>query len=376
MKIVVAPDSFKECLFATEVAEAISEGLLKVIPDAEIIKLPIADGGEGTTEALVTATNGSYFFANVRGPLGHEHKARWGILGNQQTAVIEVAAACGLDSVAIEQRNPLLSTSYGVGELIIEALNHGTKKIILGLGGSATNDGGVGLMQALGVKFLDISGKDVAPGGGNLQSIENIDTKFLDPRLADIKFEVACDVTNTLTGKEGTSAVFGPQKGADSEMVKKLDQNLTHLGNMIKQTIHEDISDIKGSGAAGGIGGAMVAFLNSELKSGIEIVLDLLNIDRHLSNADLVITGEGRFDKQSLKGKAPIGIVKRAAQYDCDVYILAGSVEKSVLEPKSLGIKKIINISPINVTHDIALKFAYKNLVDASSKLAKIAITN
>ena len=259
MKIVVAPDSFKECLLATEVAEAISEGLLKVIPDAEIIKLPIADGGEGTTEALVTATNGSYFFANVRGPLGHEHKARWGILGNQQTAVIEVAAACGLDSVAIEQRNPLLSTSYGVGELIIEALNHGTKKIILGLGGSATNDGGVGLMQALGVKFLDISGKDVAPGGGNLQSIENIDTKFLDPRLADIKFEVACDVTNPLTGREGTSAVFGPQKGADSEMVKQLDQNLTHLASMIKQTIHEDISDIKGSGAAGGIGGAMAS---------------------------------------------------------------------------------------------------------------------
>jgi glycerate kinase len=250
------------------------------------------------------------------------------------------------------------------------------KKIILGWVGSATNDGGVGLMQALGVKFLDDKRQDVSPGGGNLQSIENIDTKFLDPRLADIKFEVACDVTNPLTGKEGASAVFGPQKGADSEMVKRLDQNLTHLASMIKQTIHEDISNIKGSGAAGGIGGAMVAFLNSELKSGIEIVLDLLNIDRHLSNADFVITGEGRFDKQSLKGKAPIGIVKRAAQYDCDVYILAGSVEKSVLEPESLGIKKIINISPINVTHDIALKFAYKNLVDASSKLAKIAINN
>ncbi len=376
MKIVVAPDSFKECLSAADVAEAISAGLAKVIPHAEIIKLPIADGGEGTTEALVNATGGEFFFAKVRGPLGHKHGARWGILGNQHTAVIEVAAACGLDSLPIEQRNPLLTTSYGVGELIIEALNSGARKIILGLGGSASNDGGAGLMQALGVKFLDASGIDVAPGGGNLQFIQNIDIRSLDPRLANVQFEVACDVTNPLIGKEGASAVFGPQKGADREMVKRLDRNLTHLANKIKHAIHRDISNIKRSGAAGGIGGAMIAFLNSELKSGIEIVLDSLDIDRHLSNADMVITGEGRFDKQSLKGKAPIGIVKRAAQYDCDVYILAGSVGKDVLEPESLGIKEIINISPKNVALDIALEFAYENLVNASSKLAKIAINN
>ncbi len=303
MKIVIAPDSFKESLSSLEVACAIESGFKEVYPNALFKKVPIADGGEGTVEALVMATNGHINKTTVIGPLGHKVESFYGVCGDKETAIIEMAASSGLDLVATKDRNPLIATSFGTGELILKALDEGYRKFIIGIGGSATNDAGAGMLQALGVKLLDKNGKEIAYGGENLLKLEKIDISCLDSRILDCDIEVACDVTNPLTGPLGASAIFGPQKGATPQMVKTLDKCLVHFASLVKQELGKDIENQAGAGAAGGLGASLLGFLNAKLILGVEIVIKHTNFRDLVKDADLVITGEGRIDGQSIFGK-------------------------------------------------------------------------
>ena len=372
MKIVIAPDSFKESLSAQGVAAAIQAGMQGVLKDAEFILLPVADGGEGTTDALVAATNGSFQQLLATGPLSNKLMATWGLLGNSNSAVIETAAASGLDLVAPEQRNPLVATSYGTGELIMAALEHGVEHIILGLGGSATNDGGVGLLQALGAKFLDASGNNISVGGAGLAELASIDLGALDPRLAQVRFEVACDVDNPLTGERGASAIFGPQKGADAQMVVQLDQNLAHFAAVLLRDTGIDISTAPGSGAAGGIGAAMLLMAQVELKSGVDIVLDAVQFESHLRGADLVITGEGQIDGQTASGKTPVGVARRAKQKGVPVIAVAGSLTAEADNVRSAGIDAIFSVVPGVTDLPSALRNASDNLTKTAANIARI----
>lgn len=327
MKIVIAPDSFKESLSALEVANAIEQGLRQVIPDCDIVKIPVADGGEGTVQSMVDATGGSIVSLEVMGPLGHRVQAHYGILGNLSNsdsnndsdsrsndgsatvpntgaiAVIEMASASGLHHVPREQRNPLMTTSYGTGELICDALNRGIKHIILGLGGSATNDGGAGMAQALDILLLDSQGKTLPSGGAALANLARIDMTNAHPLLSQCSFEVACDVDNPLCGERGASAIFGPQKGATPAMVKQLDTALAYYADVIARNGMTDHREHAGAGAAGGMGLGVMAFLNAELKPGVEIVMKTVGLADKIRGADLVITGEGRIDGQTVFGK-------------------------------------------------------------------------
>ncbi|HZH59474.1 MAG TPA: glycerate kinase [Metabacillus sp.] len=346
MKIVIAPDSFKESLSAMEAALAIERGFKAVFPDAAYNIMPMADGGEGTVQSLVDATDGSIEERVVTGPLGNPVKAFFGLMGDGKTAVIEMAAASGLHLVPAEQRNPLVATTRGTGELILSALDLGVEHIIIGIGGSATNDGGAGMVQALGGRLLDESGNDIGAGGGALSDIVSLDLTELDPRLKRAKIEVACDVDNPLTGPRGASAIFGPQKGATPEMIQVLDQNLTHFADVVEVSLGESIRNIEGAGAAGGLGASLVAFLNAELKRGIQIVLDAVNFDDAVKDADLVITGEGRIDSQTIYGKTPIGVAKAAKKYGVPVIGIAGSLSNDSDVVYEHGIDALFSIVP------------------------------
>ena len=371
MKIVIAPDSFKESLSASEVANAIEAGFIGVFPNSDILKLPVADGGEGTTEALISATQGRYFSTQVMGPMGEFINASWAMLGNSKTAVIEVAKACGLSLVPLENRNPMSATSHGVGELILAAVNKGANHIIVGLGGSACNDGGAGFLQALGVRLLDISGKQLNRGGGSLSSLASIDSSRIDSRLQGVSFEVACDVNNPLLGPQGASVIFASQKGADHEMIDQLDANLTHYSDILTNTIKKDVSEVPGSGAAGGIGSAFLAFLNAELKSGINIVLDAMNFEHHIEDADLVVTGEGRFDSQSIRGKAPIGVAKCAKRNRCLVFMIAGSVADDERLKDKNDIDRVFSVVSKQLTLEQALANPSESITLTSISAAK-----
>ena len=371
MKIVIAPDSFKESLSASEVADAIEAGFVYVFPNAEIFKLPVADGGEGSTDALISATQGHYFSTSVMGPMGEAIDASWGMLGNSQTAVVEVAKACGLSLVPLENRNPMIATSYGLGELILAAVDNGANHIIVGLGGSACNDGGAGMLQALGFRLLDFSGNQLNRGGGSLSSLTSIDSSAIDSRLQGIRFEVACDVDNPLLGPQGASVIFGPQKGADSEMIAQLDANLTHYSDIITSTIKKDVSEVPGSGAAGGIGSAFLAFLNAELKSGINIILDAIDFEHQIKGADLVITGEGRFDSQSIRGKAPIGVAKSAKRNRSLVFMIAGSVEDDERLIHKNDIDRVFSVVSKGLTLEKALANPSESITLTSIGAAK-----
>lgn len=346
MKIVIAPDSFKESLTAYEAACAIERGFRSILPNAEYIKLPMADGGEGTVQSLVDATGGHIFHQVVTGPLGEPVDSFFGLLGDGQTAVIEMAAASGLHLVPSEKRNPLFTTSRGTGELMLAALDKGAKHLIIGLGGSATNDGGVGMMQALGASFLDKTGQDLMPGGGSLRQLASIDLSGLDPRLQATRLEVACDVDNPLTGERGASVVFGPQKGADDEMVQLLDKNLSHFAYVAEKQLHVSFGDVAGAGAAGGLGASLLGFLQADLQRGIDIVLKAVHFDDIIKEADLVITGEGRIDRQTIYGKTPIGVAKAAKQYDLPVIGIAGSLSKDSAVVHNYGIDALFSIVP------------------------------
>jgi len=370
MKIVIAPDSYKESLSALDVAKAIESGFREIFPEAEYIKLPVADGGEGTVEAMVAATGGRIVKVNVTGPLGTPLDAFFGLSGDEKIAFIEMAAASGLESVPAAQRNPLKTTSYGTGELIHSALDHGVKHCIIGIGGSATNDGGAGMMQALGAKLLTQEGKSIGQGGGELEKLHHIDISGLDPRIKKCRFEVACDVTNPLTGKDGASAIFGPQKGATPEMIEQLDGYLHHYASVIKQDLGIDVEHVPGAGAAGGMGAALYGFCGAELRQGIEIVTDALGLDALVKDATLVITGEGRIDSQSINGKVPIGVARVAKRYNKPVIGIAGSLTKDVDVVYAHGLDAVFSVLYSVCTLEDALKNAADNLRKSARNIA------
>lgn len=338
MKIVVAPDSFKENMTASEVAGFIEAGIRKANPGISVKKIPVADGGEGTVEALVTATGGKIVENQVSGPLMEKVPSFFGILGDGETAVVEMAAAAGLNLVPPDKRNPLDTTTYGVGELILAAIEHGCRKIILGIGGSATNDGGMGMAQALGVKFRDSAGNLLGQGGRYLGEVAAIDISGLDGRITSVEIDVACDIKNTMCGEKGASYVYGPQKGATPEMVEFLDSGMKNFASVIKSTLGKDIKDIPGSGAAGGLGGGSIAFADAVLKPGIDIVMQACRFEEEIKNSDLLITGEGKTDRQTAFGKVPVGLAAVAEKYNVPVICLSGSLGAGYEEIYKYGI--------------------------------------
>ncbi|MBY3790342.1 glycerate kinase [Photobacterium carnosum] len=372
MKIIIAPDSYKESLTAMEVATAIEAGFRQVMPDAEYIKLPMADGGEGTVQSLVDASNGTIIEHQVTGPLGEQVPAFFGIMGDSKTAVIEMAAASGLQLVSPEQRNPMITTSYGTGELILAALDYGVKHIIIGIGGSATNDGGIGMAQALGVQLLDNNGQELGFGGQALAQLASIDITTVDSRLAHIKLEVACDVDNPLCGEKGASHIFGPQKGATPAMVAELDQHLAYYAAIIKRDLAIDVKDMVGAGAAGGMGAALLGLFNAQLRSGIEIVIDAVNLGDIIKDADLVITGEGRIDSQTIHGKTPIGVARTAKKYHKPVIGIAGCLSQDCAVVYEHGINAVFSVVPAVMSLEQAFKNAAINVELTARNIAAI----
>lgn len=338
VKIVIAADSFKGCLSSVEAGKEIAAGVREVLPSAETLIIPLADGGEGTMEALVDATEGTVHALEVTGPLGERVTAAYGMLGDGRTAAIEVASACGLPLVEPARRNPMRTTTRGVGELITDALERGCRDFIIGLGGSATNDAGLGMLQALGWRFIDRTGAKVGSGGQALQSVQHIDGSSAHPGLKDSTFRVACDVDNPLFGPDGAVYVFAPQKGAGPDMVAELDRGLRHFADTASRSLGLNIADLPGAGAAGGLGAAFAGFLGGQLESGIQLVMDTLQLERKLQDASLVITGEGRLDGQTSRGKAPLGVAELAARHGIPVIALAGSVEKGAEALNRMGV--------------------------------------
>lgn len=377
MKIIIAPDSFKESLTALGVANAIEVGFRHVFPDAEYIKVPMADGGEGTVQSMVDATKGQFIDLEVTGPLGNQVMAQYGILGaadgqEPTTAVIEMASASGLHLVPRDQRNPFFTTSFGTGELIKDALDRGIKHIVLGLGGSATNDAGVGLAQALGIQFQDDNHQELPFGGMALAQLSHVDVSQAHPLLNECRFEVACDVDNPLCGERGASAIFGPQKGATLEMVDKLDKTLAHFADVLVQNGFADHRLDLGAGAAGGMGLGAKVFLSAELKPGIEIVMDTVGLANKLQGADLVITGEGRIDGQTVFGKTPMGVLKQANNQKIPTIGIAGSLGNDAEAILAHGMLAIFPIIPALDSLDNVLAQAEKNLINTSRNIASI----
>ena len=372
MKFVLAPDSFKESMTSKEACDAMERAIKKVIKDAECVKVPMADGGEGTTTSLVDGSNGEIFTTEVTGPIGDKVEAIYGIMGDKETGIIEMAMASGIQLVKREERNPFIATTYGTGELIKALLDKGVKRILLGIGGSATNDGGAGMVQALGGRLLDKDGNEVKFGGGHLHEIEKIDLSNLDIRLKDVKIEVACDVTNPFIGENGASRIFGPQKGADEEMVQLLDDNLAHFAEVIKRELGRDIVNVPGAGAAGGLGGALLAFLNAELKRGIEMVIQHTNLREKVEGADFVFTGEGSIDGQTLFGKTPIGVAKTAKEAGAKVIAFAGRVADDADTLYDGGIDSIFCILNELTSLDNALENGAHNLEKTVENVVRI----
>ena len=370
MKIVIAPDSYKESLSATRVALAIEQGFREIFPDAEYVSVPVADGGEGTVDAMISATKGRKVSTVVTGPLGRPVNASWGISGDGKTAFIEMAEASGLALVPVNERNPRITTSFGTGELLLDALDKGVRHFIIGIGGSATNDGGAGMVQALGARLCDAAGKAISFGGSSLSALNSIDITGLDPRLAECDIHVACDVTNPLTGDNGASRIFGPQKGADEAAIAELDACLAHYGEIIHKALGVDVRNTPGAGAAGGMGAALMAFLGADLRSGIEIVMEALNLEEQINNCSLVVTGEGRMDSQSVRGKVPVGVAAAASRYRKPVIGIAGSLTRDVAVVHQHGIDAVFSVLNSVGTLDEALKEASDNITRTARNVA------
>ena len=368
MKVVIAPQTFKGSISALDVARAMREGVLRVVPEAEISLVPVADGGDGTLETLVEGSGGDIRDASVTGPLGDRITAQWGAMGDGRTAVIEMARTSGLALVPPEKRTPLLSTTFGLGEAIMQALEAGFRTFIIGIGGSATNDAGAGMAQALGIRLLDSDRHDLPPGGAALAGLDRIDLSGLDPRARDSEFLVACDVSNPLTGPEGASAIYGPQKGATPEMVAQLDSALGHVAAIVKRDVGIDIDQVPGAGAAGGLGGGMMAFLNGELKTGVDIVLETVDLESHLDGADLVITGEGQMDHQTVYSKAPIGVAERAKARGIPVISVSGSLGERYQDVHEHGIEAAAAITCAPMTLGEASERAAELIASATEE--------
>jgi glycerate 2-kinase len=389
MRILITPDSMKDCLPAEEVARNIELGIRKVLPEANIKIIPMADGGEGTTKTLVAATGGKLMEVNVHDPLMREIKACYGILGNVpsteftlsaanvlgMTAVVEVAAASGLELLKKEERNPWITTSYGSGELIRSALDHGCRKILIGLGGSATNDAGAGIIQALGGRFLDKNRNKIKRGGGALSELAEIDLSDLDKRISECEIIIACDVKIPLCGEQGTSKIYGAQKGADTDMREKLDDNLKKFALLIKEKFDVNIADMEGAGAAGGIGGGLKALLNADLKPGFKIIAELTGLEDEIKKSDLVITGEGRTDLQTLSGKVPFGIAQLGKKYNIPVIIISGSLSPGSEKLFAEGVTKMIVIKKDDMSLEKAIAHAPQLLQKAAESIIRAYMT-
>ncbi len=365
MKVVIAPQSFKGSISALDAARAMEEGVRKVVSDVETVIVPVADGGDGTLETLVEATGGEIRSAKVTGPIGRPVTAEWGALGDGKTAMIEMARTSGLALLSLAERDPLRATTYGLGEVIREALDAEFRSFIVGIGGSATNDCGAGMAQALGVRLLDEDGNDLPPGGAALADLKRIDLSGLDNRAVEAQFSVACDVSNPLTGPEGASAVYGPQKGATPEIVEQLDGALKNFADIVERDIGSSIDSVPGSGAAGGLGGGMMAFLDGSLRAGVDIVLDQVGLDEKLEGADLVITGEGQLDFQTVYSKAPIGVAWRAKARDISVIAISGSLGRGFEDVHAEGIDAVSSIVSAPMTLDEASARGGELITDA-----------
>ncbi len=372
MVILLAPDSFKDCLTAREVAEAISEGMKRVVPHAHFSFAPMADGGEGTVESVIDATGGSLVRIQVKDPLMREIDSFYGITGDGKTAVIEMAAASGIELLKPGERNPWITSTFGTGQLIKDALEKGCEKILLGIGGSATNDCGAGMAEALGVRFAGSRGESIGPGGGSLDRVENIHMEGLDSRIKGARIKVACDVTNPLTGPSGASAVYGPQKGADPEMVSKLDGNLKHFAGMIRDQLGKKVSQVPGAGAAGGLGAGLMAFLDADLMKGFDMIAESVGLEERIREADLVITGEGKLDEQTQFGKTPFGVAQLAKRYGKPVIAVAGTVDEGAQVLYKKGFDVILPIQEKPSDLEYSLRNAKQMLQRTGERIARL----
>jgi glycerate kinase len=372
MRIVIAPDSFKGSLSAAEAAAAMARAARAVFPKAEVMAVPMADGGEGTLDALVAGTGGRIVTKTVTGPLGQPVEARYGLLGDGETAAIEMAAASGLLLVPRDQKNPLVTTTYGTGELIKAALDQGVKRIVCGIGGSATNDGGAGMIMALGARLLKADGSPIGFGGGALTDLDRIDLSDLDPRLGQVELMIACDVDNPLCGPRGASAVYGPQKGATPEMVAYLDGALGHFADVMARDVGRDVRNVPGAGAAGGLGAGLMGFLGARLRPGIDVVMEALRIDDLLAGATLVVTGEGRTDGQTLAGKVPMGVARRAATHGAPAIVVSGAVTPDADGLLEHNIAALISICDGPMPLDVAMAHAAELLERATARALRL----
>lgn len=368
MNILVAPDSFKDSLSASEVSRIISEAISAVIPSASIRQIPISDGGEGLLEALLTPLQGTLVSVSVKDPLHRTIEASYGLVDQGKTAIIEMATASGLELLSVEERNPLITSTYGTGELIKNALDKGCTKIIIGLGGSATNDGGIGMIKALGGLFLDQYNQEIADGGGALSTLHSIDLSGLDKRLQQVAIVCACDVDNPLTGPSGASYVYAKQKGASDNMLAVLDSNLSNYATVIKATLNKDLEHISGTGAAGGTALGLLAFLDATLTPGIALITELLHLEKHIKEAQLVVTGEGKIDIQTLHGKTIMGIASLAKKHSIPVLVFTGSIGHGISEIYDQGVTAIFSI----VSEPMSLETAIKN----AAELLQTSVTN
>lgn len=374
MKIVLAPDSYKNSLTAKQVAQSMKKGFAKVYPDAEFVNVPMADGGEGTVQSLVDARNGQMVTETVVNPLGNKTQAQYGLIDDGQVAVIEMAQASGIQFINQFTQNPYVTTTFGTGELIKSAIQKGAKTIIIGIGGSATNDGGAGMAQALGAHLLDDKGEELQYGGAMLKKLDHIDISEMLPELKDVKVVIASDVTNPLTGENGASHVFGPQKGANPEMVDFLDEALSHYADVLKRDLGKDLEQTPGAGAAGGLGAGLLAFTNSQMRSGVDIVVDYTGLKDIVQDADVVITGEGQIDFQTKFGKTPIGVAKatKAVNPNATIIAIAGSVGEKISELYPLGIDAIFTCVPGVEDLSKAIADTDKNLQQVSENIARL----
>jgi len=372
VRIVIAPQGFKGNLSALQVSQAINNGIKRAIPDAITTIVPMADGGQGTMQALVDARGGEMIPVEVTDPLGGRGTAHWAFLSDKATGVIEMAAASGLSLVPPQKLNPLLATTYGTGELIKAALESGCRKLIIGIGDSATNDGGVGMAQALGVKLLDAKGEDLAFGGAALADLEHIDITAIDPRLAECDVLLACDVSNPLCGPQGASAVYGPQKGATEEMVIKLDAALAHYADVIKRDLGIDVSDVPGAGAAGGLGAGLIVFLKARVLPGVDIVIEATGLAEYLKEASLVFTAEGRIDSQTARGKVPVGVARKAKSFGLPVIVIVGEIADGYQAVYQQGIDAVFSIAPGPISLDQSMVEAEKLTTDLAERATRL----